>query len=151
MSARPPLKPRLLVDPETGETYEVGEESVIGTEPYDFAQAKRVAAKLSRERRAAERDLADRVKKHAAAEAAYRAELREQIVKDKSAHGSTAGLEMARGAKGVVDLREARDVAAGMVKAAEIKLRGCEGDRATFHRLVEWSTQRERMEQGVGG
>ena len=145
------LQSRILIDPETGERVEVGAQAVSGLEPYDFEQAKRVGLRLTMERRAALKGVEDAAIVHAKAEAAYRQELREQIVKDKSAHGSTAGLEMARGSAEVARLREARDIAAGLLKAKELAVRGLEGDRATFHRLLEWSQSRERMAPGTGG
>lgn len=145
------MNARILIDPDTGERVEVGAQAVSGLEPYDYEQAKRVGLKLTQERRAALTALEEAVKVHAQAEDDYRTTLREQIVLDKSAHGATAGLEMARGHSEVARLRNARDVAAGMVKARELAVKGMEGDRATFHRLVEWSQSRERQAPGTGG
>lgn len=139
--------PRILTDPDTGELVEVLPLAVLdSTATYTFGDARRLAMVHHRERNTAEGNLAKRVREAAEAEREYRATLAVAIVECKAAHGATAGVEIAKGRDDVNTKREARDIAHGMVDVAKERLRLCSEDRASFHRLVEWSTQRERSE-----
>lgn len=141
---------RVLVDPQTGELVEVLPEHTHGAEPYDFAQAKRAVMAATRERREAERAYRDAVQTKAASEAIYRRELAKAVLLAKAEHGATVAEVTAKGEPAVVEAREAMIAAEGMERAAQERLRLCSEDRASLHRLIEWSQTYDRFHGSDG-
>lgn len=130
---------RVLIDPETGEMVEVLPNDVAGLEPYDFAQAKRAVMNATRERRTAERELREAVNTKAKAQSHYRKVKATAILKAKAEHGATVADTVASGQPDVAQAYEERIAAEGLERAAQERLRLCSEDRASLHRLIEWS------------
>jgi len=130
---------RVLIDPETGEMVEVAPSDVVGTEPYDYAQAKRVGLSLTRETRQTLRELEAAGKAKAEAERAYREALSKAILRAKNEHGATVAESVAKGYPEVAEARERMIAAEARERMLLEKRRLHSEDRATFHRWVEWS------------
>ena len=130
---------RVLVDPETGELVEVAPADVVGVEPYDYAQAKRVGMGLTRETRDTLRKLDKAGEEKATASGAYRVELAKAVLIAKSEHGATVAEAVAKGTEAVAAAHVRFLAAESREKALEKRLRLHSEDRATFHRWVEWS------------
>lgn len=139
---------RVLVDPETGEVVEALPADVIGVEPYDYAQAKRAVMAATRERREAERQLRVAIDEKARAEGEYRRRKAEAIVRLKREHGATVAADLAKGDPVVVEALERRERAVETVAAWRERLRLCSEDRASLHRLIEWSQTYDRFHGG---
>jgi hypothetical protein len=111
----------------------------LGDQPLDYADARRRVHQLSQARRDTERKLGEAIKDAAEKEGVYRSTLATEIVKAKTEHGATVGVEVAKGSKSVVDARIDRDIASGVVDGYKERLRLHDQDRASLHRLIEWS------------
>lgn len=132
---------RVLVDPETGELVEVAPSDVVGVEPYDYAQAKRVGMGLTRETRATLRELDEAGKAKAQANLDYRRALATETLKAKAEHGATVAEAVAKGTEDVSEAQARFLAAESREKLMNAKLRLHSEDRATFHRWVEWSRE----------
>lgn len=112
-----------------------------GEDPLEIDDARVAARRVSRLRRTAEADFRDAVEAAASAESDYRQAISKAIVDLKAQQGvtSTEAQERARGDcfKELVKYR----VAEGMVKAAEQRLRGIEGERSLLKSLVDYSAK----------
>jgi hypothetical protein len=89
-------------------------------------------------RRHAEAELRAQVERSATAEADYRRALATAFV---TVEGGTAAEREARPRAAVADLSYQRDLQAGLVKACLERIQGLDGERASIHRLVEYSMQ----------
>lgn len=132
---------KVYADTDTGELVEALPGDIVGTEPYDYAQAKRAVMAATRERRDAERELRDAVERKGRAEAEYRKALAQGILRAKGEHGATVAEAVAKGTDKVADAKAEATIADGLVRAALERLRLCSEDRASLHRLIEWSRQ----------
>jgi hypothetical protein len=132
---------RVLVDPQTGEVYEALDADLVGGEPYDYAGARRAVMSATRERRQAERDFRAAVKEKGEAQAEYRRLKARATLEAKKEHGSTIAETLAQGTEPVAAAYERRIIAEGLEKAAGERLRLCSEDRASLHRLIEWSRE----------
>lgn len=108
-------------------------------DPLDMDDAREASRQSSRMRRGAEADLRAAVDRRGAAEGEYRKKLAQEIVKAKTAHGATAGLDIAKGQTEVVKALIEFRVADGMVDAAKERLRTIEGDRSQLRGLIDFS------------
>jgi hypothetical protein len=108
--------------------------------PLDYDDAQRRLHTVAQQIRDAEQRHRDAIEKAADAESAYRKGLAQSFVRHR-ADGKGAG-EAELLAKGdVADLTRARDINSGMVRACLEELEDRRGDRASLHRLVEWSAK----------
>lgn len=116
-------------------------------EPLSMDEARKASRAAAENRRNAETNLEAAIREAADKERTYRRELSIAIVK---AEGTAAAREITARSD-AADAAYDRDVAAGMVKVAEQRLRGLEGERAMLRQLIEWSKE-EHMKvllQGV--
>lgn len=141
---------RVLVDPETGELVETTDAEVVSGEPWDLATARRVGNGLHVARVKAETAFREASKEKAAAQSDYRRLKARAILRVKADHGATVAPDLAAGEPEVVAAYERRIIAEGMERAALERLRLCSEDRATFHRIVDWSKDTERFTGGQG-
>lgn len=141
---------RVYVDTETGELVEALPSDVSNREPYTYEQAKRAVLQATRERRDAERELRAAVTEKGDAEADYRRKLASHLLIAKSEHGATVAEAAAKGVEEVAEAKRRAVVAEGLVRAALERLRLCSEDRASLHRLIEWSMRAPGADEGVG-
>ena len=115
-------------------------------QPLDYAQAKEGARKIAERRRGATGKLETAIKEAAAAEAEYRKSLSRRIVELRDAGvAATACEAQAKGEDGIAFLLAERDVKAGMIAVQQSHISEIEGERASFHRLMEWSMKLNAM------
>lgn len=105
--------------------------------PLDLDDARRAARRLAELRRDAENAHEDSVEKAAQAERDYRKAYSRAFV---AAEG-TAGEREAKAKADSADEAYVRDLAAGMAKVAQERLRGLEGERSMLKSLLEWSAR----------
>lgn len=129
----------ILVDPATGEAVEVLPEQVVGPEPYDYAQAKRKANGLSLEARTVIADYKTAVEERKRATKAHRQALSMAVLEARTEHGATLAETVAKGTDEVAGAEADKIAAEGMVRVQEERRKLSSEDRASFHRLVEWS------------
>lgn len=133
---------RPLLDPATGELVEVLPEAVLGpAAPYDYADYRRAQMAATREHRAAVRELEERGRAKAAAEAEYRKVLAVNVGRAKAAHGATVAEVMAKGEPEVVDAIDKFRAAETLERAALEFVQLCRADRAALNRMGEWSRE----------
>lgn len=123
-----------------GSRWDPDTDEIRNPDPYDYAGAKRAAARWSRDMTAAAEFRADAAAKYAQAEHDYRLALASKIAALK-AEGwpATVCADMARGDKQVAKLRLDRDVSEGVKEAAELLGWKVSGDGRRLDRLVDWS------------
>lgn len=109
-------------------------------EPYDFGQARQAFAQAARAQADAERFRIDASRGAAEAERAYRVALARKIL-EVHADGCawTVAQDLARGDDRVAGLRYDRDVARGVLDAAEQAGWRHTADRKGAHLMAEWS------------
>ncbi len=140
---------RVLLDKDTGELVEVLESDTVGFGAYDLPQFRRAIMAQTREKRDALKTHEAAVQTKAETEAQYRKVLAQAIMVAKDEHGATVAEAVAKGTDAVVAAREAMIAAEGLERSAYERLRLCSEDRASLHRLGEWSAQQERF-NGTG-
>lgn len=108
--------------------------------PYDFTEARDAVKGASDAMKVAEQARRDASKDLALAERAYRVALAQRIV-ELHAEGCawTVCQDLARGDKHVADLRYTRDVAKGVLDAAETVAWRHTADRRDLSSLINWS------------
>lgn len=118
------------------------------TEPYDFATAVAATRRAAEAQKDAEQDRRDAAKDLAEKERAYRVALAREIVRQHSDEGAawTVAQDVARGQRSVADLRYERDVAKGVLDAAEQRAWRHTADRRDMHEFIQWSKARELAE-----
>lgn len=109
--------------------------------PYDYREAKIAVLNASRERRAAESEYRIAIERKASTERVYRKALATEMLAFKEQHGATMAEALAKGTEHVGAAREAATIAEGRVYACLERLRLCSEDRASLHRLIEWSRE----------
>lgn len=116
--------------------------------PWDFNQARHVAARASAQQLSAEEFLKQAYKDFAVAEETYRLLLAQEIVRQHDHDGVawTVAPDLARGNKQVAAARAKRDIAEGVKEAAAQQAWRAAADRRTAERLIEWSMRRELAE-----
>jgi hypothetical protein len=139
---------RVLVDPDTGEMVEVLESDTVGVGAYDLPQGRRAVMAQTREKREALTAHAAAVQAKAEAESWYRQCLAAAVLIAKDEHGATVAEAVAKGTTEVAEAREKMLAAEGLERNAQERLRLCSEDRASIHRLIEWSAQQERFAGG---
>jgi hypothetical protein len=133
---------RTMVDPETGEVYELLEEQTLGPQaPYDYADFRRACMTASREHRQALRTLDDAGRKAGRAEASYRRELSKGMLMAKAEHGATAAEHIAKGSEDVAAAYEEMLVAQAAERTAMEKVRLCRDDAQRLSAMGYWSRE----------
>lgn len=106
-------------------------------EPLAIDEARAASRSIAQQRRMAEQELERSIEGAAGAEATYRKAL--AVAFAKNAGEGTAAQREAQAHADVADEKYARDLAAGMVKVWQEKLRGLEGERAQLRALMSMS------------
>lgn len=112
----------------------------MNAQPLDYAGADALLRRARDRIKDAEEELEKRLTEKAEAERDYRKQLSEAYLRRKSEGRGSGEAELL--SKGdVTELSFRRDLADGLVKAALEALENRRGDRASLHRLVEWSSK----------
>lgn len=117
------------------------------SEPLTYAQAVEAARTITNQIRAAEQKLRAQITEAADAEGVYRKQLALASRKARETGATVAEAETQARAQ-TAPLARDRDVAQGSVRACLEELEDRRGERATLHRLIDWSIAREK---GGGG
>lgn len=118
-------------------------------EPLDMDDARRASHRLAEMRREAERAHEKAVEAAADAERGYRRELARAHIQ---AEGKTAAEREATARAACADAAYLRDLSAGMVRVAQERLRGLEGERSMLKSLIDLSGRiLDRTEPAVQG
>jgi hypothetical protein len=107
-------------------------------EPLSIDDARRASRTLATQRRIAEDNLESAVTKAAETERDYRKSLAVAFVKNTE---GTAAQREAQARADVAKESYERDVAAGMVKVCQERLRGLEGERSQLRALMDLSAK----------
>lgn len=119
------------------------------TSPYTFTEAVAAARRAHDAQRAGEQAVRDAAGDLAEKERAYRVALARQIV-EVHAEGAawTVAQDLARGDDRVAELRYLRDVAQGVLEAAQQRAWRQAADRRDTLEMIRWSRSRELAEGG---
>jgi hypothetical protein len=107
-------------------------------DPLEVDEGRKASHALAVQRRAAEKTLEELTDDAADKERLYRKRLAEAFV---TAAGSTAAEREANARADASDASYERDLAAGMVRVQEQRLRGLEGERSQLKTLMDWSSR----------
>lgn len=132
---------RVVVDPTTGEQYEVLDGDLIGGEPFDYAQFRRASMTVSRQHRAAIQRTKETGVAVASAEREYRKQLAVNVARMKEQYGATIAEQMAKGEGPVLEARERLAVAEAEDRAAMEEVRLARSDRESTQALGFWSRE----------
>lgn len=128
-----------------------GDRPVTST-PWSFSEAVTAARRAAEAQKAGEQAVRDASASLADAERAYRLSLAKEIVRQHADGVAwTVAKDLARGAKEVGELRYARDVAAGVFKAADQRAWRDTANRKDVLLFSEWSKRRDLAEGGAVG
>lgn len=117
------------------------------TAPYDFTEAVAAARRAAEAQKAGEQAVRDAATDLGEKERAYRLALARKIVELRAGgNAATLAADLARGDEGVADLRYARDVADGVLKAAEQRAWRHTADRKDMLEFITWSRMRDLAE-----
>lgn len=108
-------------------------------EPLSIDEARKASRTLATQRRTVEHELEEAVKHAAQTEADYRKELARAFAQE--AGEGTAAQREANANAAASDSRYQRDLAAGMVKVWQERLRGLEGERSQLRALMDLSAR----------
>jgi chromosome segregation ATPase len=119
---------------------EHAEDRVVPTrhEPMTYAEAERRMQGMAQRIRDAERDYERAVEDAANAEAVYRKSLGERFGALRS-QGNAVEASMTQARGELFNLSRERDIAVGRVRKTLEVLEDRRGDRASLHKLVDWS------------
>lgn len=132
----------LVLNPETGEVYEVIPEALLGPqEPYDYAGFRRACMNASREHREALKKLDEEEAAAARAEATYRRELAIGLLAAKAEHGATVAEHLAKGSETVAKAYEDMLIAQAHARKALEKVRLCRDDAQRLSAMGYWSRE----------
>lgn len=117
--------------------------------PWSIEEAAAAANQASAQQKGAESALRETAADLAEKERAYRRALAQTITRFRAdGHAATVCADLARGDQAVADLRYARDVAQGVLDAAQQAAWRLSADRRTIDQLTRWSASRELAEHG---
>ena len=121
------------------------------TAPYDFAEAVAAARRAAEAQKAGEEAVRDAAADLAEKERLYRKALAREIVQQHADGAAwTVAQDLARGDEKVADLRYERDVAQGVMEAAQQRAWRHTADRKDVLELIAWSRRRELAESAPG-
>lgn len=133
---------RIVIDPETGEQYEVLDNDLIGAEPYDYGQYRRMTMTISREHRKAIKAAKEAGNAVGVATSNYHRELALTIPRMKVEHGSaTLAEQLAKGEETVRQAKEQLIVAEANERAAMETVRMIRDDRSSALTMGAWSRE----------
>lgn len=133
---------RIAVDEETGEVYEIVDNSeLVGDEPYAYGQFRRAQMASSRQQREAITAYSQAGINLARAERDYHRELAIAVGRLKAQHGATVAETLAKGDEKVSDAKDARDACVALERAAMERIRLCRDDRSALLVMGAWSRQ----------
>lgn len=117
------------------------------TEPYDFAQAVAAARRAAESQKGGEQAVRDASADLAEKERLYRLALARKIVEVHAGGAAwTVAQDLARGDEQVATLRYERDVARGVLEAAQQRAWRHTADRKDVLEFIHWSKARELAE-----
>ena len=117
--------------------------------PWSIEEARAAANMASAQQKGSEQVLREATQKLADAERAYRMALAQSITRHRAeGHAATVCADLARGDRAVAQLRWDRDVAQGVVDAAQQASWRHAADRRDVARFADWSMRRELSEHG---
>jgi multidrug efflux pump subunit AcrA (membrane-fusion protein) len=120
------------------------------TAPFDFGQAVAAARRAAEAQKAGEQAVRESAADLAEKERLYRKALAQAIVQQHADGAAwTVAQDLARGVTTVADLRYERDVAKGVLDAAEQRAWRGTADRKDMHLFCDWSKRRE-LAEGYG-
>jgi hypothetical protein len=121
----------------------------VSRAPFDFGEAETAIREAQARQAGAETTLKEASKAAAAKEQTFRVALAKEIVRlhDSDKVAWTVCADLARGNEHVAQLRYERDVAQGVLEAAQQAAWRFAADRKDTGRLVDWSMRRELAEQ----
>ena len=113
--------------------------------PLEITDAREAAYEASKRQRDVEDQIRDASRELAEAERQYRLKLTERILYLHAQDGLAITMcgEVARGEPAVATLRFKRDVAKGVLEAAQQQAYRRAADRRDLHRMIRWSEQRD--------
>lgn len=115
--------------------------------PYDFGEAVAAARRAAEAQKAGEQAVRDASADLAERERDFRRALARKIVEVHAGGAAwTVAQDLARGDDGVADLRYARDVAQGVLEAAQQRAWRHTADRKDVLEFINWSRRRELAE-----
>ena len=116
------------------------------TAPLDYAQAQAGGRKIAEARRARTDDLKQAIVSATDSDIAYQKALSRRMIELRDAGvAATVCKDQARGEDAIAELARTRAIGQGMVMVQQSRIQEVEGERATFHRLVEWSMKLNAM------
>lgn len=119
-------------------------------QPYDFPDAVAAARRAAEAQKAGEQAVRDASSDLAEAERLYRVALARQIVQAHADGAAwTVAQDLARGHGPVADLRYHRDIAKGVLDAAEQRAWRHTADRKDTLEFIQWSRRRD-LAEGYG-
>lgn len=117
--------------------------------PFDLEEAREAERLAAAQQEGGEGTLRDASKELAEKERAYRLALAQAITTLRAeGNAATVCADLARGDKQVADLRYHRDVAQGVLDAAQQAAWRFAANRKAVGRITEWSARREIAEHG---
>lgn len=117
--------------------------------PFTFVEAIAAARRAAEAQKDAEQARRDAARDLAEKERVYRKALATQIVQEHADGAAwTVAQDLARGNSRVADLRYERDVAQGVLDAAEQRAWRHTADRKDMGEFIRWSRARELAEHG---
>lgn len=120
--------------------------------PYTFPDARAACRRAAEAQKAGEDAVRAAAVDLAEKERLYRMALAREIVQQHADGAAwTVAQDLARGTGQVADLRYERDVAAGVLEAAQQRAYRHTADRKDVQELVRWSRVREIAEANAGG
>lgn len=114
--------------------------------PMDLDDFRRGAHRLAEARRASVREYEAQIDTAANAESEYQRRKMTKIARLKAeGRSATEAIETAKGDDWVCEAQVNRDIAVDMKKAKLEAIAGIDAERASLHRVAEWSMQTERL------
>lgn len=115
-------------------------------DPLDYEDARQALKTSATIIRACETDIDEQIQRAANASAEYNAQLARKVITLRTNHaegekamGATEAELRAKGSAELSAYATAKDIEEGRVKLAFAKLENRRGDRASLHKIVDWS------------
>lgn len=117
--------------------------------PWTIEESREAGRTAARQQKAGEAAMRGAARNLAEKERAYRVALAQAITRYRAdGHAATVCADLARGNQAVADLRFHRDVAQGVLDAAQQMAWRLAGNRKDTQRFIDWSMRRELAEHG---
>ena len=109
--------------------------------PLDLADFRKGAREIAKARIDAIKAYENQGHELAKSEAMYQLAKNKAYLRLKSQHGATAAENMVKGEPDVIEHQIKRDIEVVKLRARLEDINGLDGERASLHRLAEWSQQ----------